>query len=185
MGRYTSLQPATDNVDGARCTFCSQFIMPVKWRARSAENVLAEWQHPVRDRGAQEIGVLDDSANIHTKRLAEWCDLLIEDWEDYVFFEQKARYEIGEMTAELVEDMYRRLKRKGWSKNCCTPFMIVTVVTPPSPRSRGRITSSSNGPETTARNASLGTGCIVAWVLLWPSIPIQLVICAKHARSWG
>jgi anaerobic magnesium-protoporphyrin IX monomethyl ester cyclase len=26
---------------------------------------------------------------------------LINDWEDYVFFEQKARYEMGEMTAEL------------------------------------------------------------------------------------
>jgi len=38
--------------------------------------------------------------------------LLIEDWEDYVFFEQKARYEMGEMTAELVEEMYRRAYRQ-------------------------------------------------------------------------
>jgi translation elongation factor P/translation initiation factor 5A len=30
------------------------------------------------------------------------------DWEDYVFFDQKARYEMGEMTAELVEEMYRK-----------------------------------------------------------------------------
>jgi radical SAM superfamily enzyme YgiQ (UPF0313 family) len=255
MARYTSLQPATDSVDGARsysimtsrgcpyrCTFCSQSIMPIKWRARSAENVLAEWQHLVRDRGAQEIGVLDDSANIRVKRLEHLSDLLvanelnhvpwifvngiranlatvellakmkaagllrtafgvetgdpemlvsidkridhdtirqafknakavgietigffiiglpgdtretmqrtidfaieldplianfsmmtpypgtrvyeivksegrllIEDWEDYVFFEQKARYEMGEMTAELVEEMYRRAYRQ-------------------------------------------------------------------------
>jgi len=255
MERYTSLQPATDNVDGARsfsmmtsrgcpyrCTFCSQSIMPVKWRARSAENVLEEWRHLVRDRGAQEIGVLDDSANIRMKRLIELSDLLIandlnhvpwifvngiranlatvelltkmkaagllrtafgvetgdpdmlvridkridhdkirlafknakavgietigffiiglpgdtresmqrtidfaieldplianfsmmtpypgtrvyeivkeqgrlliEDWEDYVFFEQKARYEMGEMSAELVEEMYRRAYRQ-------------------------------------------------------------------------
>ena len=255
MERYTSLQPATDSVDGAhsysimtsrgcpyRCTFCSQSIMPIKWRARSAENVLAEWQHLVRDRGAQEIGVLDDSANIRVKRLEELSDmlvasklhhvpwifvngiranlatqellakmkaaglkrtafgvetgdpdmlvridkridhdtirqafknakavgietigffiiglpgdtretmqrtinfaieldplianfsmmtpypgtkvyeivksqgrLLIEDWEDYVFFEQKARYEMGDMTAELVEEMYRRAYRQ-------------------------------------------------------------------------
>ena len=255
MARYTSLQPATDAVDGARsfsmmtsrgcpyrCTFCSQSIMPVKWRARSAENVLAEWRHLVRDRDAQEIGVLDDSANIRMGRLEELSDLLvaenlnhvpwifvngiranlasvellakmkaaglrrtafgvetgdpdmllsidkrtdhdairqafknakkagietigffiiglpgdtresmqrtidfaievdplianfsmmtpypgtkvyeivkeqgrflIEDWEDYVFFEQKARYELGDMTAELVEEMYRRAYRQ-------------------------------------------------------------------------
>jgi len=255
MERYTSLQPATDAIEGAhsfslmtsrgcpyRCTYCSQSVMPVKWRARSPENVLEEWRHLVRDRGAQEIGVLDDSANIRMKRLDRLADLLIadslntvpwifvngiranlatpellaklkaaglrrtafgvetgdpdmlvsidkridldtirqafknarqvgletigffiiglpgdtretmqrtidfaieldplianfsmmtpypgtkvyelvkregrmliRDWEDYVFFEQKARYEMGEMTAELVETMYRRAYRQ-------------------------------------------------------------------------
>jgi radical SAM superfamily enzyme YgiQ (UPF0313 family) len=38
--------------------------------------------------------------------------LLLADWEDYVFFEQKARFEMGEMTAELVEEMYRRAYRQ-------------------------------------------------------------------------
>ena len=84
MDRYTNLQPATDHVDGARsfsvmtsrgcpyrCTFCSQSIMPIKWRSRSPENVLLEWRHLVEDLGAQEIGVLDDSANIRVKRLEE------------------------------------------------------------------------------------------------------------------
>ena len=37
--------------------------------------------------------------------------LLINDWEDYVFFEQQARYEMGDMTAELVEEMYRKAYR--------------------------------------------------------------------------
>jgi radical SAM superfamily enzyme YgiQ (UPF0313 family) len=91
MERYTNLQPATDAVDGAksfslmtsrgcpyRCTFCSQSIMPVKWRARSPQSVLAEWQHLVHDLGAQEIGVLDDSANIQVNRLEQIADLLIE-----------------------------------------------------------------------------------------------------------
>lgn len=254
MENYTNLQPATDHVDGARsfsiltsrgcpyrCTFCSQSIMPIKWRSRSAESVLAEWRHLVEDFGAEEIGVLDDSANIRVKRLEEIASLLIEnnlnhvpwifvngiranlaskellsllkkaglkrtafgvetgdteimksidkkidmdtirqafknakeinletigffiiglpgdtretmqrtidfaieldpmianfsmmtpypgtkvyeivkrqgrflinDWEDYVFFEQQARYEMGEMTAELVEEMYRKAYR--------------------------------------------------------------------------
>jgi anaerobic magnesium-protoporphyrin IX monomethyl ester cyclase len=66
MDRYTNLQPATDHVDGARsfsimtsrgcpyrCTFCSQSIMPIKWRSRSPENVLAEWRHLVEDLGAR------------------------------------------------------------------------------------------------------------------------------------
>ena len=255
MERYTNLQPATDSVDGARsfsimtsrgcpyrCTFCSQSIMPIKWRSRSPENVLAEWKHLVEDLHAQEIGVLDDSANIRVKRLEELSQLLIDnklnhvpwifvngiranlaskellgmlkaaglkrtafgvesgdpdilksvdkkvdldtirqafknakevnletigffiiglpgetretmqrtidfaieldplianfsmmtpypgtavyemvqkqghmlinDWEDYVFFEQQARYEMGDMTADLVEEMYRKAYRQ-------------------------------------------------------------------------
>lgn len=91
MDRYTNLQPATDAVDGSksfsimtsrgcpyRCTFCSQSIMPIKWRARSPQSVLAEWQHLVHNLGAQEIGVLDDSANIQVNRLEQIADLLIE-----------------------------------------------------------------------------------------------------------
>jgi radical SAM superfamily enzyme YgiQ (UPF0313 family) len=89
MDRYTNLQPATDSVDGSksfsimtsrgcpyRCTFCSQSIMPIKWRARTPESVLAEWQHLVNDLRAQEIGVLDDSANIQVNRLEKIADLL-------------------------------------------------------------------------------------------------------------
>ncbi len=90
MEHYTNLQPATDAIDGAksfsvmtsrgcpyRCTFCSQSIMPIKWRARSPESVLAEWQHLVNNLGAQEIGVLDDSANIQVDRLEKIADLII------------------------------------------------------------------------------------------------------------
>jgi anaerobic magnesium-protoporphyrin IX monomethyl ester cyclase len=90
MDRYTNLQPATDAIDGSRsfsimtsrgcpyrCTFCSQSIMPIKWRARSPENVIEEWKHLVNDLGALEIGVLDDSANIRRNRLHELADALI------------------------------------------------------------------------------------------------------------
>lgn len=255
MDRYTNLQPATDAIPGERsfsimtsrgcpyrCTFCSQSIMPIKWRARSSENVIAEWRHLVRDLGALEIGVLDDSANIRRNRLYQFADELIannlnhvpwifvngiranladyellaklkqaglkrtafgvetgdeqmiikidkhvdhdtirqafknakaagietigffiiglpgdtrasmqktidfaveldpmianfsmmtpypgtivyeqvkkngrflmQDWEDYVFFDQKARYEMGDLTAELMEEMYRKAYRQ-------------------------------------------------------------------------
>ncbi|MFQ6015508.1 MAG: B12-binding domain-containing radical SAM protein [Anaerolineae bacterium] len=92
MERYTNLQPAVDRVEGARsfsimtsrgcpyrCTFCSQSIMPQRWRARSPQNVVAEWRHLVEDLGAHEIGVLDDSANIRVDRLHAICDLLIQE----------------------------------------------------------------------------------------------------------
>ncbi len=255
MERYTNLQPATDAIPGERsfsiltsrgcpyrCTFCSQSIMPIKWRARSPENVIEEWRHLVRDLGALEIGVLDDSANIRRNRLMRLADdlianklnhvpwifvngiranladlelltrlkqaglkrtafgvetgdeqmiikidkhvdhntirqafknakaagietigffiiglpgdtretmqktidfaieldpmianfsmmtpypgtivyeqvkqggrFLVQDWEDYVFFDQKARYEMGDLTAELMEEMYRKAYRQ-------------------------------------------------------------------------
>jgi len=90
MDRYSSLQPAIDAIDKGksfsmmtsrgcpyRCTFCSQSVMAEKWRARSPENVVLEMKHLVEDFGAQEIGILDDSANIDRKRLHKLSELLI------------------------------------------------------------------------------------------------------------
>lgn len=92
MERYTSLQPAMDSIETGksfsmmtsrgcpyRCSFCSQSVMAVKWRARSAGNVINEWRHLVEDLGAKEIGILDDSANIDRKRLQEICHLLVKE----------------------------------------------------------------------------------------------------------
>lgn len=92
MERYSSLQPAIDAIDKGksfsmmtsrgcpyRCTFCSQSVMAEKWRARSPESVVAEWRHLVEDWGAQEIGILDDSANIDRKRLQRLSELLIQE----------------------------------------------------------------------------------------------------------
>ncbi len=91
MDRYTSLQPTMDAVEGGksfsmmtsrgcpyRCTFCSQSVMAEKWRARSPESVIKEWRHLVEDLGAQEIGILDDSANIQRARLHDLCARLID-----------------------------------------------------------------------------------------------------------
>ena len=87
MDRYTNLQPTLDHIEGSsysiltsrgcpyRCTYCSQ-ILPRRWRARSAENVVAEWRWLVKDLGAKEIGVLDDSFNIDRERVLAICDLI-------------------------------------------------------------------------------------------------------------
>ena len=89
MERYTNLQPTLDHVEGPslaimtsrgcpyRCSYCAQ-IMPRQWRMRSAEDVVKEWRWLVEEKGAAEIGVLDDSFNIDRQRVLDICDLLIE-----------------------------------------------------------------------------------------------------------
>jgi anaerobic magnesium-protoporphyrin IX monomethyl ester cyclase len=89
MDRYTNLQPTLDQVEGLslpimtsrgcpyRCSYCAQ-IMDRRWRMRSAEDVVREWQWLVEEQGAGEIGVLDDSFNINRQRVLDICDLLIE-----------------------------------------------------------------------------------------------------------
>ncbi len=88
LERYTNLQPTVDRIDGPslpiltsrgcpyRCSYCSQ-IGPRRWRGRSAESVLKEWRWLVREMGAAEIGVLDDSFNIDRHRVVEVCQGLI------------------------------------------------------------------------------------------------------------
>lgn len=122
MERYTSLQPAMDAIAMGksfsimtsrgcpyRCTFCSQSVMAEKWRARSPENVVQEWAHLVHDLGAQEIGILDDSANINRKRLHELADLLIQEKLNRVPW-----ILINGIRANLAdEDLLRHMKEAG------------------------------------------------------------------------
>jgi anaerobic magnesium-protoporphyrin IX monomethyl ester cyclase len=132
MGRYTNLQPATDAIPGSRsfsimtsrgcpyrCTFCSQSIMPIKWRARSAENVIEEWRHLVRELGALEIGVLDDSANIRRNRLHELADALIANQLNHVPW-----IFVNGIRANLADyDMLLKLKQAGLKR---TAFGVET-----------------------------------------------------------
>ncbi|MGC9332959.1 MAG: B12-binding domain-containing radical SAM protein [Anaerolineae bacterium] len=90
LERYTNLQPTMDQVNGPslpiltsrgcpyRCSYCSQ-IGPRRWRARSAESVVAEWRWLVQELGAAEIGILDDSFNIDRKRVLDICDRLVQE----------------------------------------------------------------------------------------------------------
>ena len=122
MEKYTSLQPAMDAIAMGKsfsimtsrgcpycCTFCSQSVMAEKWRARTPEGVVKEWAHLVRDLGAQEIGVLDDSANINRKRLHDLADLLIQEKLNHVPW-----ILINGIRANLAdEDLLRHLKQAG------------------------------------------------------------------------
>jgi radical SAM superfamily enzyme YgiQ (UPF0313 family) len=51
--------------------------------------------------------------------------MLVEDWEDYVFFEGKARYEMGEMTAELIERKWRGAYRRFYLR----PGRVLRIIT--------------------------------------------------------
>lgn len=90
--RYTNLQPLTDGLDRHarsytivtsrgcpyQCTYCSKPITGSTWRARSVDNVLAEWKMLVEELGATEIGITDDIWNLDLKRAKELCRGLIE-----------------------------------------------------------------------------------------------------------
>jgi anaerobic magnesium-protoporphyrin IX monomethyl ester cyclase len=141
MERYTNLQPATDTVDGAksfsvmtsrgcpyRCTFCSQSIMPIKWRARSPESVLAEWEHLVHNLGAQEIGVLDDSANIQVDRLEKMADLFIERGVNHVpwIFVNGIRANLA--TVQLLSKLKKAgLKRTAFGVESGDPDVLLSI----------------------------------------------------------
>jgi anaerobic magnesium-protoporphyrin IX monomethyl ester cyclase len=141
MDRYTNLQPATDAVDGSksfsvmtsrgcpyRCTFCSQSIMPIKWRARSPENVLAEWEHLTWNMGAQEIGVLDDSANIQVDRLEQMADLFIQHKVNHVpwIFVNGIRANLA--TQELLGKLKRAgLKRVAFGVESGDPDVLLSI----------------------------------------------------------
>jgi len=120
MERYTNLQPTLDARQGPsfpiltsrgcpyECSYCCQ-IGPRRWRARSPESVLAEWRWLVREMGAQEIGVLDDSFNIDRKRVLRICDLLMEEGLSHVPWIM-----INGMRANLVdEELLRRMRQAG------------------------------------------------------------------------
>jgi len=120
MDRYTNLQPTVDHIEGPsypiltsrgcpyRCTYCSQ-IGPRRWRMRSPENVVAEWRWLVRDLGAAEIGILDDSFNINRQRVLDICDLLIKEELTHVPWIM-----INGIRANLVDtELLGRMKQAG------------------------------------------------------------------------
>jgi len=89
--RYTNLQPLTDGLNPKaraytivtsrgcpyNCIYCSKVITGRTWRPRSPENVVAEWRWLVRDLGATEIGVTDDTMTLDMERAKTICRMLV------------------------------------------------------------------------------------------------------------
>ena len=57
----------------SRCNFCDRAIFGEKYRARSAENVLAEVEEVVRRFGAKEVRFFDDTFTLNRRRLEQIC----------------------------------------------------------------------------------------------------------------
>ena len=89
--RYANLQPITDGLNPKaraytivtsrgcpyNCIYCSKAVTGRTWRPRSPENVVAEWRWLVRDLGATEIGVTDDTMTLDMERAKTICQMLI------------------------------------------------------------------------------------------------------------
>ena len=102
--------------------------MPIKWRARSPGNVIAEWRHLVQDLGALEIGVLDDSANIRKNRLYTLAELLVAERLDHVpwIFVNGIRANLADYNL-LVTLKHAGLKRTAFGVETGDEQMILKI----------------------------------------------------------
>lgn len=60
-----------------QCNFCFRGVFGNKWRFRSPENVVSEMEILIKDYGAKEIRLWDDTFNADIRRVKEICRLII------------------------------------------------------------------------------------------------------------
>jgi anaerobic magnesium-protoporphyrin IX monomethyl ester cyclase len=143
IGRYTNLQPLTDGLDRHartytivtsrgcpyQCTYCSKPITGNTWRARSVENVLAEWKMLVQDFRAKEIGVTDDIWNLDLKRAKELCRGLIDQGLNHVPWITIHGMKVNHTDPELFQLMKQAgCKRVGFGVESGDEFILKQVV---------------------------------------------------------
>jgi radical SAM superfamily enzyme YgiQ (UPF0313 family) len=123
IDRYTNLQPLTDGLDPHarsytlvtsrgcpyQCIYCSKPITGNTWRARSPENVVAEWRYLVQEMGATEIGITDDVWNLRLERAKEICRQLIAQSLNHVPWVTVHGMRVDHVDAEL----FRLMKQAG------------------------------------------------------------------------
>lgn len=101
--------PAVNIMTSRGCPFnCNFCATPVNWgrrvRFRSPENVVAEIEDHVRERGARVVFFYDDTFNADPRRVERICDLLLERRLD-VFWRAEVRLDL--MSRPLLEKMKR------------------------------------------------------------------------------
>jgi anaerobic magnesium-protoporphyrin IX monomethyl ester cyclase len=60
-----------------QCNFCFRGVFGNKWRFRSPENVVSEMEILIKEYGAREIRLWDDTFNADTERVKDICRLII------------------------------------------------------------------------------------------------------------
>ncbi len=60
-----------------RCSFCDKSVSGSRWRARPAEDVVAEMDHLVRHHGVGFINFYDDNFTLSRRRVADICEALL------------------------------------------------------------------------------------------------------------
>lgn len=141
--RYTNLQPLTDGLDRHartytivtsrgcpyQCTYCSKPITGITWRARSVDNVLAEWRMLVQELHAKEIGVTDDIWNLDLNRAKELCRGLIDQGLNKVPWITIHGMKVNHTDSELFGLMKRAgCKRVGFGVESGDEFILKRVV---------------------------------------------------------
>ena len=59
------------------CRFCFKALFGTRFRTRSAESIVNEWEHLVTQFGVKEITISDDAFTTDAERVHQVCDLLI------------------------------------------------------------------------------------------------------------
>lgn len=141
--RYTNLQPLTDGlIKNSRtftiltsrgcpyqCTFCSKPITGKSWRARSVENVIAEWRWLVKDLRATEIGVTDDIWNLKIDRAKEICRALIEEGLNTVPWVTVHGMKVNSTDLELFQLMKKAgCVRVGFGVESGDPYVLKHII---------------------------------------------------------
>ncbi|MFQ6015510.1 MAG: B12-binding domain-containing radical SAM protein [Anaerolineae bacterium] len=141
--RYTNLQPLTDGLDPHaraytittsrgcpyQCIFCSKPITGTTWRARSPQNVVAEWRWLVEDLRATEIGLTDDIWNLDPQRAKEICRQLIDQGLNTVPWVTVHGMKVNRTDLELFQLMKAAgCKRVGFGVECGDERILKEVI---------------------------------------------------------
>ncbi|HID30837.1 MAG TPA: B12-binding domain-containing radical SAM protein, partial [Desulfobacterales bacterium] len=89
-----------------RCIFCE--ASGTRWRGRSAENVVAEFEECYEKHGVREIDMFDSSFTVDRKRVLEICRLLIAKG-----LHKKIIWDVRSRVDTVNEEMLEALKEAG------------------------------------------------------------------------
>jgi radical SAM superfamily enzyme YgiQ (UPF0313 family) len=85
-----------------QCTFCDHGVFGHKFRCHSAKRVVEEIKMLIKDYGAREISIVDDTFSVDKKRVFEFCKLLKK---NHIHLPWNARISENTVTKEMLKVM--------------------------------------------------------------------------------